>query len=126
MKLDHNCVRSLLLRLEDDLSYGKNAAVSSIEIDGFTNEEILYSSEKLIEAGYINGEAKIYTDSVIPYITISSITFTGHQFLDNIRDDNVWKNTKNVLSSFSSVSLGLVSNVATQVITSIINHQLRF
>lgn len=52
-----------------------------------------------------------------------NLTYDGHKFLDNIRDDKVWKDTKTILSKFSSVSLSFVSSVASNVISQLIQKQ---
>lgn len=97
---------------------------SVAEIRDYAREDILYTADKLLEAGYLDGSRKNYIGSSSPDIRITSITWSGHQFLDNIRDEGVWKNTKAVLSKFSSVSLSFVSSIASQVITSLIQNQL--
>ena len=53
-------------------------------------------------------------------IYIYSITWKGHEFLDNIRDPKVWKKTKNITNRFASVSVSLISNIASQVISKLI------
>ena len=119
MKLDHDCVRHLLLFVEESLDYGDEIDTHSISIDNYTPEEITYTAEKLIEAGYLNGEPINFLGSDIPDILISSLTFNGHEFLDNIRDDKVWKKTKEVLSSHASSSLKIVNSTAIQVVTTL-------
>ena len=47
---------------------------------------------------------------------IESLSFDGHSFLDNIRDNQVWLKSKKVLSSLKSVSIEIISQVATNVI----------
>lgn len=50
-------------------------------------------------------------------IAIGSPTFEGHKYLDNIRDPEVWKQTKKATSKFVSVSIDVLSSVAASVIT---------
>lgn len=94
------------------------------ELTGFSNEDYIYTCLKLKEANLINAATQYYMDEPFPKINISSITWEGHKFLDNIRDDNVWKNTKSVLSKFTSTSISIISDVASQVISNIISKQL--
>lgn len=127
MKLNHECVRDLLLFIEDALEYGTYANAERIVLKDYSKNVIVYTADKLLEAGYIGGSRHEYSGhDNLPSIGISSITWEGHKFLDSIRDDSVWKNTKNILSGFSSVSLGIVSNVASQVISHIIKQQTGF
>ncbi len=124
MKLNHECVRDVLICIEENLHYGCYIDFSTVELKNYSSEDLLYTAAKLLEAGFLNGEHISYIGSSIPDIRITSITWEGHQFLDNIRDDNVWKNTKNVLSKLSSASLSMVGNIASQIISSMIQKQL--
>lgn len=124
MKLNHDCVRDVLICIEENLHYGCYIDFSTVELKNYSSEDLLYTADKLLEAGFLNGEPLNYINSSIPDIRITSITWEGHQFLDNIRDDGVWKDTKNVLSRFSSASLSMVGNIASQIITSMIRKQL--
>lgn len=125
LKLNHDCIRDLLLFIENNLEYGFYIDINSVQINDYSKEEILYSADKLYEAGYISADRRITIGSKgLPQINVKSITWNGHQFLDNVRDRNVWENTKGILSKFSSVSIGVVNNVATQIISSFVKTQL--
>lgn len=114
-----------MLYIEDNLTYGTFIMANETKIEGYSQDEILYASDKLFEAGFIDATRKVFISSDgTPEIAVKSITWDGHQFLDNIRDNKVWENTKGILSKFSSVSIGIVSNVASQVISSIVKSQI--
>jgi len=113
-----------MLYIEDNLEYGYRLYVNELKLGNYEQQTIVYSADKLYEAGYIEALKKKTIDSDLPQIEVKAITWEGHQFLDNIRDNKVWENTKNILSKFSSVSIGIISNVASQVITNIIKSQL--
>lgn len=124
MKLNHECVRNLMLFVENELTYGTFANINRISLPPYSSEELVYTADKLLEAKLFNGKKDKYTDSFVPEIHIYSLTWEGHQFLDNIRDNKVWKETKTIAKSFSSVSVGMLSNIAAQVITLIIQKNL--
>lgn len=112
MKLDHDLVRKIMLYLEDNLTFDKQIMSSQITIPEFTSEEIQYAVNKLDEAGFLKCKAfKPYK-----FKAIFEITWEGHCFLDNIRDDGVWKNTKQKISKLASISLPIVSQVAASYI----------
>lgn len=122
MKLDHDCIRDLLLYLEENLTYNKNISINNLTLKNYSQEELIYCAEKLIEADYLTcTKASGYQP---PLIVANSITYNGHQFLDNIRDDGVWKETKSILSKVTSTSIGFISNIATQVISNLISKQM--
>lgn len=126
MKLNHECVRDLLLYLESHLElndYYDLVTSELLETSDFDEEVIYYTAMKLIEAGYIDGKPS-YASNVLFRFPISSITWEGHKFLDNIRDDGVWKETKGIISKFTSVSVSMIENISSQVITNIISKQI--
>ncbi len=125
MKLNHNCIRDLLLYIEDNLEYGYYIKINDTKLSNFPQHEVLYAADKLLEAGYLIGNRRMTMDSEgIPQINIESISWNGHQILDNVRDNKVWENTKGILSKFSSVSIGVISNVASQVISNMVKSQM--
>lgn len=124
MQLNHDCVRAIMLHVEKNLHYGYYINFNDVELDGYSHEDILYAADKLLEAEYFNGKKQNYISTSEPTIHITSLTWNGHQFLDNIRDDGVWKDTKRILAKFSSTSLSFVGNIASQVITSLVQKQL--
>lgn len=125
MKLNHECVRELMLLIEESLNYSVYIDTKVVEIKGFTTEEIVYTADKLLEAGYITANRHAYLGGDhIPQIDILSITWEGHKFLDTVRDNKVWKSTKSIISKFSSVSITMIENIASNVIVEIIKSQL--
>jgi len=122
MKLNHECVRDLMLAIESVeivepflLTYFYEDQ-ESLKI--YTLDELFYTTLVLEGAGFLNAEDRSHGSG--PEAIIRTITWEGHQFLDNIRDDGVWKDTKAVVSKLSSVSLGVVSDVASKIIAELI------
>lgn len=128
MRLNQDCVRDLLLYLEENLSLGTFISISSDfqedALSTYSTNDLIYTAQKLLEADYINAEVMHFIGSNIPNVRIRSITYQGHQFLDNVRDNNVYTKTKSVLSTFKSVSIEVFSETASKVITSLISKQL--
>lgn len=132
MRLDVSCIRSILLALESYLEFDENLIVQPVgfetlcslpEMQAFSKETILYSSQKLDEAGLISFEA-FYADNALYEAWYSDISYEGHQFLEGIRSPVVFTKTKNVLSKVGSFSLSVVSDVAAKVIARAVNQQL--
>ena len=56
---------------------------------------IFYHIEKLYEAGFVNAvNTRGYDNSVGSRWVPRSLTYDGHQFLDDIRDPSRWKKIK--------------------------------
>lgn len=112
MELKHECVRDVLLYLEEHQKLHQVINSNSIKIREYTNDDIFYTVSKLTEAGYLNADIREFC-STIP---IKEITYSGHMFLNNIRDDKVWKETTKTISGLKSVSLDIISQVAAAII----------
>ena len=98
MKLNHDCIRSLLLVLEDSLQYSENLELPTLSLNDilhdkrlqkFSKQDIVYSSEMLAEADYINASV-VKSDYAVLKVVYSGITFKGHEYINSIRDNNVW------------------------------------
>lgn len=117
MKLNHDCIRDLLLYLEDHLNYKDELIINHLKIEPYSQDELLYTADKLIEAGYLNSRFGWNMQSS-HIITVNSISYNDHQFLDTIRDDGIWQNTKNKFAKFSSISLPIIQELASSLIKS--------
>lgn len=115
MMLNHDCVRDILLYLES-IPYDPMLINSKdIELPKYSYEEILYSLKKLKEAGFINMTKVNFEQSTF----IESITWSGHDFLDNIRDNKTWRETISKISkTVGSASIDIISRVAVSIINS--------
>lgn len=122
MKLNYECVRDLLIYLEENLSYTKQINILQLELKDYSTEVLTYTAEKLIEADYI--DCIVSKGFQIPTIIVKSITFDGHQFLDNVRDDKIWNKTKSALNSFKSISIDIISETASKVLIHLIDQKL--
>lgn len=124
MKLNHETVRNLLLFIEEQDTPGVNLEKLNTFSKNYNYEssEVYYTINRLNEANYINAKIQNYYGGID--IEIESITWNGHKFLDTIRDNKVWSKTKSIVSGFSSVSLSLIENVASNVITQLITQSL--
>lgn len=114
MKLNQDLVRLLLLEIEDKTGPYDSLELSDISIKDYSYEEILYTTERLLEAGYIT--ARLEPTKLRCNQVIYSLTWEGHKFLDTIRDNTVWRRTNDIVKKLSSVSLSLILHIGEQVI----------
>lgn len=119
MKLKKECIRDLLLFVESSNTPSVNESEIQNFIDNtdYTKPDIIYTIQKLQEAGYLNANIK-YGDNTVYWYSISSITYDGHQFLDTIRDDSVWEAAKQKTSVLKDVSINIISQVAVAYVKS--------
>ncbi|WP_197029829.1 DUF2513 domain-containing protein [Paenibacillus sp. 1-18] len=80
MKLNKDCIRNLLLAVESE-PFGKEVTKHTFDNISFTDqyslEEIIYTTQRLIEANYINAQVQHAGDEVHNFY-ISSLTWEGH------------------------------------------------
>jgi len=117
MKLIHDCIRDVMLDIEDNLELNDSITLEEIQSRNpkYSNNDIYYTFKKLQEAGYLDVSFYISGSAAV-----ENMTYSGHLFLDNIRDNKVWTTTKSILSKFTSTSINIVETVASQVITNLI------
>lgn len=120
MKLNHECIRDLLLEIESfplDSFPVQGPNLQNI-LEKYTPDDLIYSVQQLIDAKYIDGICD--SDLAGRYtIIINTITWKGNKFLDNIRDPEIWsETTKNTAKSIKSASLSILSSVAAKLIES--------
>lgn len=122
MKLDHECVRDVLLAIEklqvffvnDAKEIEKNSLVPNDlyqELPQYTKEDIFYSAYNLDQAGFISMSIR-WIDSAAVYWVINYMTYTGHEFLNSIRDESRWNGIKKALPAIRNYSLEAISAVA--------------
>lgn len=124
MKLNHECVRDILLTIENNLVVATYIrGLTAFDELKYSDNDKFYSIQKLIEAGYLDGNAGFFLGSTPEQpnynVFIKSITWSGHQFLDNIRDDGTWKKAVSTIGSKAkSVSIEIISQVASNILRS--------
>lgn len=119
MELKHECVRDILLVVES-LDYGEVLDLREYKekplLAKYSDEDFVYTVEKLNEAGFLKATIARGLQNRFMKFSITELTWLGHQFLDTIRDDSVWKETKKITSKVAGVSLAVLSDVAKDVL----------
>lgn len=138
MRLNLDCVRQILLCIEDNTGLRKscffidsgmeksqtiigNALVpfpdyqKSLHKD-FSNDELIYHINYYIEANLLSVDSPYNAYQIV----IHDLTPKGHEFLENIRDNKIWSGVKDVSAKIGSKSLDTVSLIASNIITQLI------
>lgn len=130
MKLDYDCLRSLLLKLEDfenlddDLHYQYMTLNDMAEaLPKFPKNMIAYTTLKAKEGDLINASIT-NADGCIYACTYSSLTYDGHQFLENVRNDSIWSKTKSIAKELGCTSLRSLLSISEKIILAMIQSQL--
>jgi hypothetical protein len=135
MRLNYDCVRDVLLKLEKILTCEySNGAISleSISIDklyqalsdDYSIEDIFYSAYNLKQAEFLEANF-LMGDGCIVDGVIFNITYSGHQFLQQIRPKTVWDKSKSVFKNIGTISVDIIKSVTNTILTDTIKHYIR-
>lgn len=141
MKLNLDCVRQLLLCVEDNTGLRKYCYFidSGLEksqivigespipppdyqiglLKKFDNDELIYHINYCVDAELLS----TLTPPGSYQIGIADLTPKGHDFLENIRDNKVWSGVKSIATKVGSKSLESVIQISSDVITQLIKSQ---
>ncbi|EPW71998.1 DUF2513 domain-containing protein [Streptococcus agalactiae] len=119
MRLDYDCIRDILLTVESldrmDSSIYLDDYKKYKLLETYSNDEIQYHSIKLIQEEYVQG-LKVSGSDVTNAIYIDDLTWKGHELLNDIRSESVFKETKNkVINSIGTVSLSIFQQLAVDI-----------
>ena len=120
MKLNHDCIRDVLLDIEEHSTLGKFFTIEQMtdreKLSKYSAKEITYTLVKLKEANIIDASFQPPINNGIYYFAnIGNLTYSGHEFLDNIRDPKIWKITKDKAGKIGSFAISTLAACAVQV-----------
>ena len=112
MKRDWEIIRRILLKTEE-LGPGNSLRSSDFE---YEPEITAYHVKLLKEAGLLEAFIGEFLGGGPPHFDLFSLTWSGHEFLDSIRDDNIWQETKfKVLDKSGSMTFEVIKSVAIEL-----------
>lgn len=111
MKRDMELVRTLLLRLESQhrgvgvivFDYGDE----ELAVDGYEPATIMGHLGLIVDAGLAHGRLG-GTGS----FSFDGLTWSGHDFVDNVRDEEIWRRTKEGVSLAGGFTFDLMKGLA--------------
>lgn len=117
MRLDADCIRNVLYTVEEHTD-----GINFFELNetNYSNYDLL-SKYDFIKVRYhikqlINGCFIEEAGTVGNQILIIDLTWNGHQFIENIRNDTNWNKVKNVAKKVGSFSISLLAQTAAQIV----------
>lgn len=134
MTLNYDCIRDVLLYLEDTLEYTndmvamthKRLSINNIAsaLSSYFKEDVQYTTEKLFEARYIRIADIIHDKN--GYITsgyVDDITWEGYNFLNNIREKSIWEATKQGAKKVGAMSISAISMISFEIVKAVVTNQ---
>ncbi len=114
MKRNMDLIRDLLIFIEDTITSGNQLFDGYIEIEGYTQDEILYHYHLLKDYNFV-----VYgSENMGGEVSFSRLTAKGHDFLDNIRNEYIWDEIKNNVAEkgVATASLDIIKDFANKFI----------
>lgn len=117
VKRDMDLIRDLLLKIEGNPEMDGTREFffntpEEMGISGHSIGEVAYHLKLLITAGLVDGAVTIAT----PMQTVRSLTWDGHEFLANIKNDNIWGKTKEHFASLPDVGIKIIAAFAEKLL----------
>lgn len=129
MRLNPDAVRDILIFVESDLEFNNffklNDFYNAKSLKEYDQDTIKYTLLKLSETNYLHSNPVVMNNDLVNFST-GMLTWEGHEFLDTIRDKEVWSKTKTVANKLESVSIGILSRIGTGVLNHMIDKTMGF
>ncbi len=114
MKRDWDTIRDLLTKIEACTLPTDMVRLSDFEIE--RRAAVSYHIALLIEAGLVKGQMLQTIGPEVKDFFAQRLTWEGHEFLDAVRSDTVWAQTKKVFAERGvDMSFDLVKSAAKEV-----------
>lgn len=122
MKLDPDCIRDILLEIENTCSYHKifSYPCNSEFLDKYDEDVVMYHVRQCHLSGLLH-KTSFYLGGGC---SVMDLTPEGHKFLADIRSDTNWNRTKDIAKSVGSMSLNAITDISAKVIAQLISKQM--
>ena len=129
MKLNPDCIRDVLLYLEENLVIEDRNKLSVISLKQlkenltqYNEDDIFYSVYNLYQIRFIDGRINDASDMKMFFCDINNITWNGHQFLNTIRPTSVSQATKKGASKLGIMSMHALSTIAMKIAEAVVTN----
>jgi hypothetical protein len=121
MKRDMDLVREILLFAERECKAAFFPTVTGDNFHGYSTELVVETVELLEEAGYLRPMRYPSHDAAC----LKGVTWLGHEYLDKVRDPEVWRKTKEIAAKAGGGGIDVMSQIASSVISTAIAAALK-
>ncbi len=114
MKRDFDLIRRILLEVEDKYTPERNISLKPDDVSWFSEYEwgnVVGHFVLLEEGGYLH-RGSSSCDRFQGMIVLNGISWKGYELLDEIRDEILWRKTKQGASQIGSFSVDTIKDVA--------------
>lgn len=124
MRLNTDCIRDILITVES-MEYGEEWRINTLadKLPNYSMDELQYHCIQLVNAQLLDAAIANVLNSPPLIVRIKDLTYSGHQFLADIRSDTTWNKTKDIAKMVGSESLHALKDIAVGVVTTAIQNQ---
>lgn len=124
MKLNPDCIRDILLVIEEKSTFSNTITDPDLLEDSrikniYSPQEVIYHVRQADLSDLLYG-FQLYKIG----FSIQDLSPAGHKFINDIRVDTNWNKTKSIAKKVGSYSLDTLKSVSTGVVTNLINQHL--
>lgn len=112
MKRNLDLVRDILLHLESQES---GFYYKSLILENYSKDETIYHIILMIENELIDGNIHPVSGNSTPLVIVTRMTWKGHDFLEACRDNQRWKQAKEVFANVGGVTFEVAKDVLVQL-----------
>ena len=105
---DMDLIRDILLVTENNCEADSFYTFEDGLFAGFTEEEIYMHSKLLFEKGFLRKTPQTLSYSVC----VSGLTWEGYDFLDSVRDPEIWRKTKETANKAGGFTIDILGGIA--------------
>jgi len=113
MKRNMDLIRKILMVLNE---HEHGYAPDELNIEGFSEDEIGYHCLILGEAGLLEVSDSSCFDSESPTADPVRLTWDGHEFIENAKNENVWSQAKEVVGKVGEASFSVWTGVLSNIV----------
>ena len=118
MKLNPDCIRDILLFVEENVNNDFILVTDTNyknydRIAKYSFEEFEYHTNQIGMSGFLSR----FKNDIPRAFMFHMLSPTGHEFLENIRTEENWHQTKTAAKNVGSFSLSVLNNIATNIIS---------
>jgi hypothetical protein len=112
MKRDPDLIRKLMLKLESlPMPAGSIFMINTnkdLQIDDYSANEVYYHMDQILMSGWVDG-AGGHGMNPSSQFSFRALTPAGHDFVDSVRDEKIWKLTKDGVTKVGGFTLETLS-----------------
>lgn len=125
MKLNPDCVRDILMCVESipdvKCHYVFNRSTIEQDLPKYSYDEVCYHIRQCELSGFFyKAHSSLDGDW-----SITDLSPKAHEFLANIRQDNIWEGVKCIAEKVGSFSLSTLAAIASNILTELVRNHFR-